>query len=170
MTSRSRLALIALASAVALTSVDLRPAEAASNRLPAAQTAVGDQDVSAARKRRVARRNAVPLAAFGAIVGTIGAIAAEQRRRDYYERQYAPHYGYAPPPVVYHEAPVYHAPRHYAPHVYHAPRNYHAPGHAPQFVPVAPYHVPRHHGPGIVNGHWQPPGVNQALPVQGGNF
>ena len=167
MTTRSKLALIALASAVALTTVDLTPAQAAP-KAPAVQSAVGDQDVSAARKRRVARRSAVPLAAFGAIVGTIGAIAAESRRRDYYERPYyAPHYGYAPPPVVYHEAPVYHAPRHYAPRHY-APNVYHAPRH---HVPVHPgYHVPRHHGPNIVHGHWQPPGVNQALPVQGGNF
>ena len=161
MTTRSRLALIALAGAVALTSIDLRPAEAAP-LAPVPQAASADQDFSAARKRRVARRGVAPLAAFGAIVGTIGAIAAEQRRRDYYERHYAPHYGYAPPPVVYHEAPVYHAPRHYAPQVYHAPRHH---------VPVHPgYHVPRHHGPNIVHGHWQPPGVNQALPVQGGNF
>jgi hypothetical protein len=152
MTTRSRLALIALASAVALTSVDLRPAEAAPNTLPAVQSATGDQEWSAARKRRVARRNAVPLAAFGAIVGTIGAIAAEQRRRDYYERHYyAPHYGYAPPPVVYHEAPVYHAPRHYAPQVYHAPQ----------------VHVPRHHGPNIVRGHWQP---NVQVPNQIGGY
>ena len=154
MTTRSRLALIALASAVALTSIDLRPAEAAPN-VPLPQATTADQDVSAARKRRVARRSAVPLAAFGAIVGTIGAIAAEQRRRDYYERHYyAPHYGYAPPPVVYHEAPVYHAPRHYAPR-HHAPHVYHAPRHH-----VPQVHVPRHHGPNIVRGHWQPPTYN----------
>ncbi len=59
----------------------------------------------------------VPLAAFGAIAGTIAGIAAAERRRDYYERPYyAPHaygapYGYAPN--------GYAQPYGYAPQVYH---------------------------------------------------
>ena len=63
-------------------------------------------DISAQRKRKRGYRGnpAVPLAAFGAIVGTIGAIAAENRRREYYERPYyGPRaYGYYDAPPAYH--------------------------------------------------------------------
>ena len=58
---------------------------------------------------------ALPLAAFGAIIGTIGAVAAANARRDYYENHYyapgygGPAYGYyeQPPAYQYYEAPVY---------------------------------------------------------------
>jgi len=97
--------------AIALTTLDLRPAAAAS---ALAMQNGGAIEFGAARKHRRARgvNPAIPLAAFGAIVGTIGSIAAAQQRRDYYERYYAGPYegGY-----VYHQpyaapAPVY---RHY---------------------------------------------------------
>ena len=115
----------ATAIAIALTSFDLRPAAAAPIGGSATVQPQSDAtDFSAARKRRTYRTNpAVPLAAFGAIVGTIGAVAAANAQREYYERPYyAPrHYGYddgpaygsyGPPsyqyaPPVYHSAPVY---------------------------------------------------------------
>lgn len=137
------------AAAIALTSLDLRPAAAA----PEGGAAVAKQDtaatdLSAARKRRRGRgvNPAIPLAAFGAIIGTIGGIAAEQRRRDYYERYYDGPYegGYVyQQPRVYHQpysapAPVY---RHYGqgprgnlggrPYDY-GPRGYLGPGANPQ--------------------------------------
>jgi hypothetical protein len=110
----------ATAIAIALTSFDLRPAAAAPQGGPAVakQNASADE-MSAVRKRR--RGNpAVPLAAFGAIVGTIGAIAAANGRRDYYAPGYynepvyggGPAYGYAGPRAYhYQQAPVYQ--RHY---------------------------------------------------------
>jgi hypothetical protein len=114
----------ATAIAFALTSFDLRPAAAASDgSLAIAKQSASADELSAARKRRYRGNPAVPLAAFGAIVGTIGAIAAENQRREYYERPYygpraygyydGPAYGsYGPPayqyaPPVYHSRPVY---------------------------------------------------------------
>ena len=53
-------------------------------------------DFSSARRRRHYRRggNAAGLAFMGLAVGAIGAIAAQQRRNDYYNNGYE--YGYAP--------------------------------------------------------------------------
>jgi len=81
---------VATALAMALTGLDLRPATAAPADLPAiVKQNAGAIEFSSARKRRRHRGNsAVPLAAFGAIIGTIGGIAAAQQRRDYYERYY----------------------------------------------------------------------------------
>jgi hypothetical protein len=97
--------------ALALTSFDLRPAAAASLGGPAITMQPSDAtDFSAARKRRYRGNPGAPLAAFGAIVGTIGAIAAANSRRDYYERAYygGPAYGYyGPPAYQYHSAPIY---------------------------------------------------------------
>src|SRR6185295_4244049 len=74
----------------------LRPAAAA----PQGGLAIAKQNASAdeysSQRRRRARgvNPALPLAAFGAIVGTIGAVAAANARRDYYENHYyAPGYG-----------------------------------------------------------------------------
>ena len=81
----------ATAIAIALTSFDLRPAAAAPLGGPAIGAAErGATDFSAQRKRKRGYRGnpAVPLAAFGAIIGTIGAVAAANSRRDYYERPY----------------------------------------------------------------------------------
>jgi hypothetical protein len=168
MNTRSKYAVVlAVSAAVAMTAIDIHPAAAQAAK-PNAAVTVGDLDVSAAKKkRRVVRRNsAVPLAAFGAILGTIGTIAAAERQREY-ERQY-----YGPPAYTY--GPGYYpAQRHYyrnAP-VYQ-PRAYH---HAPRvFTPrqqLAPLvhpgtNIPRYHGPNIVNGHWQPP--RNDAPIQQG--
>jgi hypothetical protein len=109
----------ATAIAIALTSFDLSPAAAAPQGSPAiAKQNSGADEVSAARKRRGYRTNpAVPLAAFGAIIGTMGAVAAANSRRDYYAPGYYEEpvyggYGYAGPRAYhYQQAPVYQ--RHY---------------------------------------------------------
>lgn len=106
----------ATAIALALTSFDLRPAAAAPEGGPAiAKQNSGADEFSAARKRRRGVHPGVPLAAFGAIAGTIAGIAAANSRRDYYEPHYyapryydEPAYGYyAPPAYQYQQAPVY---------------------------------------------------------------
>lgn len=110
--------------AIALTSLDLRPAAATPESGPAiVKQNGGEFEFGAARKGRRYRGNpAVPLAAFGAIIGTIGGIAVAQQRRDYYERDYDGPYrgGY-----------VYHQPYAHQPYAAPAPvyRQYH---HAPQ--------------------------------------
>src|ERR1700722_10876020 len=82
MTIKSAL-ICATAIAIALTSFDLRPAAAADG----AGIALQSSDVSAARKRRGYRGNpAIPLAAFGAVMGVVGGIAAANSQRDYYSR------------------------------------------------------------------------------------
>jgi hypothetical protein len=83
--------ILTTALAIALTGLDLRPAAAAPESGPAiVKQNAGAGEFSAARKRRRGRgvNPAIPLAAFGAIVGTIGGIAAAQQRRDDYERYY----------------------------------------------------------------------------------
>jgi hypothetical protein len=136
--------------AIALTSLDLRPAAATPESGPAiVKQNGGEFEFGAARKRRRYRGNpAIPLAAFGAIIGTIGGIAAAQQRRDYYERQYdGPYYG----GHVYHQpyaapAPVY--------------RQYH---HAPQrSFAGRPYdYVPRDHSGAPLNNS---PGPDRTAP------
>ena len=80
--------------AIALTSFDMRPAAAAPEGGPAiVKKNAGADEISAARKRRYRSNPAVPLAAFGAILGTIGAVAAANNRREYYDGYYhAPRY------------------------------------------------------------------------------
>lgn len=113
--------------AIALTSLDLRPAAATPESGPAiVKQNAGADEFSAARKRRRGRGGnpAIPLAAFGAIIGTIGGIAAAQQRRDYYERYYdGPYHGgyayrgpYEPPAPAYQNY-GYH--RGYGNHGYH---------------------------------------------------
>ena len=97
----------ATAIAIALTSFDLRPAAAASDGAGIAQHVT---DFSAARKRRYRGNPAVPLAAFGAIAGTIAGIEAANSQRGYYEPHYygEPAYGYyGPPAQQYYQRPVY---------------------------------------------------------------
>ncbi|WP_295848132.1 hypothetical protein [Tardiphaga sp.] len=61
---------------------------------------------SARRRHHRGNGNAAGLAAFGAIVGTIGAIAASQNRRDYYDQ--GPRYGYyGGGPAYYGGGPAY---------------------------------------------------------------
>jgi hypothetical protein len=101
-----------VAAAIALTGFDLQPAAAGAPQSGPAIVKSMAQDLSAARKKRHGRGNGFPVAAFGAIAGTIAGIAAAERRRDYYERPY----GYYAPGYVY-EAPVA-APYGYAPQPY----------------------------------------------------
>jgi hypothetical protein len=73
------------------------PATAASSAGPistgvSATPSGGDTDFNARRRRHYRRGNAAGLAIMGAMIGTIGgAIAAQQRRDEYYE-YYGPHY------------------------------------------------------------------------------
>jgi len=99
MFSKSALVLTT-AAAIALTSFDLHPARAAPESGQAIAKQNGADEFSAQHKRRRGRGvyPGVPLAAFGAVVGTIAGIAAAERRREYDERPYAygTPYGYAP--------------------------------------------------------------------------
>ena len=87
--------------AIALTSFDMRPVAAAPEGGPAiVKKNAGADEISAQRKRRYRGNPAVPLAAFGAIVGTIGAVAAANNRRAYDDSYYhAPRYGYYEEPA-----------------------------------------------------------------------
>ena len=115
----SRFALVlTTAAAIALTSFDLRPAQAAPDSGPAVAKQNSADEFSAQRnRRRGSVHPGVPLAVFGMIAGTIAGIAAAERRREYYERPTygGPYayggYGYAPP--------VYAQPYGYAPHAFH---------------------------------------------------
>ncbi len=76
-------------------------------------THLGDAtDFSAARRHRryyVRRGNPAGMAFMGAVLGTMGAIIAEQQRREYYERYYAPY-----PYGGYYGRPYpYYGPRYY---------------------------------------------------------
>jgi hypothetical protein len=132
MTAKTAL-ILATTAAIALGGFDLRPAAAASEGGPAVvKQQAGTDEFSSQRRRRGGRgvNPAIPLAAFGALIGTIGAVAAANRQREVYygggpyyyaEPQYvpAPRYHVAPQPYVrHHYAP---APRHYG---HHAPSHY----------------------------------------------
>ena len=116
MTIKSTL-ICATAIAIALTSFDLRPAQAAPEGGPAIvkQNAGSDELSSQRRKRRRGVNPAIPLAAFGAVMGVIGGVAAANSRREYYERPYhapqyygEPAYGYGGPPAYqYQGRPVH---------------------------------------------------------------
>ena len=97
----------ATAIAIALTGFDLRPVAAASEgQLATAQHDGGVDELGAARKRRRGVNPAIPLAAFGAIAGTIASVAAANRRREYYEGYYhAPRYYQEP--RYYNDGPRY---------------------------------------------------------------
>jgi hypothetical protein len=138
--------MIATAAAIALSSFDARPAQAAPQGGPAiAKQHSGIDEVSAARKRRRGYGGgAFPLAAFGMIAGTIATIAATESRRGAYPAYYDDDAAYAGVPVYAEPEPVYgygygneygygndygygYAPgRVYAPHGY-APRGHYAP-------------------------------------------
>jgi hypothetical protein len=70
------------------------PLASASDRVSATTGSRDVTDFSAARRRRTYRRggDAAALAFFGMAVGTIGAIAAQRQREDYYNNNY----GYGP--------------------------------------------------------------------------
>jgi hypothetical protein len=105
----------ATAIAIALTSFDMRPAAAApEGGVAIAKQNGGLDEVSAQRKKRRYRGHpGAPLAAFGAIAGTIAGIAAANSAPRYY---YAPGYYYDEPAYGYYGGPSY---------GYHAPRAYH---------------------------------------------
>jgi hypothetical protein len=107
-----RSAAIVLAAAVTLTSVDLTPVSAANVAAPVQASKASTIDLSA--RRRWHRGNA---AAFGAILGvfgTIAAVAAANRYRDryYYEygQPYYGAYGYYDGPYVYGSPYIYSRP------------------------------------------------------------
>jgi hypothetical protein len=143
--------IVATSAAIALTGFDLRPAAAAPEGGPAiVKQGSGADEFSSQRKRRRGRgvHPGVPLAAFGALIGTIGAVAAANRQREYYYGGPTYYYAepqYVPPPNVYYQpAPAY---QHHAPYAY----QHHAP-------------APRHYGgPGFRHGHTgAPPASNPA--------
>jgi hypothetical protein len=116
----NRSVLVAMVAALLMTTAEPTAAVAA----PAEPTAkvgtvhVGDAtDFSAVRRHRryYARRgNAAGMVFMGAVLGTMGAIIAEQQRREYYERYYAPYpYG---GPYYYGRPHPYYGPRYYAPY------------------------------------------------------
>ncbi|MET0969893.1 MAG: hypothetical protein ABWY18_11870 [Tardiphaga sp.] len=97
------------AAVAALTATSFAPtgaiaAPAAKRDVAAGHGTSDSTEFSSARRRhyRGGGGNAAGLAAFGAIAGTIGAIAASQSRRDYYDS-----YGY------YGGGPVYSGPAYY---------------------------------------------------------
>ena len=129
MTSKTAL-ILATTAAIALGGFEMRPAAAAPEGGPAiVKQNGGADDFSSQRKRRRGRgvHPAVPLAAFGALIGTIGAVAAARREREYYERPYyGPGYGYYGGPPAY----QYAQPQPYVRHHYGQPqvRHHYAPG------------------------------------------
>ena len=109
--------LVALAAALLMTASEPTVASAAPARTSTNVSAahVGDAtDFSAARRHRryYARRgNAAGMAFMGAVLGTMGGIIAEQQRREYYERYYAPYPNGGP---YYYGRPYpYYGPRYY---------------------------------------------------------
>ena len=116
-TSVNRGALVAIAAALLMTAVMPTTTVAAPAEPITKVGAVhgGDAtDFSAARRHRrtyVRRGNAAGMAFMGAVLGTMGAIIAEQQRREYYERYYAPYpYG---GPYYYGRPYPYYGPRYY---------------------------------------------------------
>jgi hypothetical protein len=106
LSSFGRGALLATAAAMALAAVEPSVALAGSarpvNALSVDHGASGNTDISA-RRRHHGGGGAAAMAAFAGIVGTIGAIAATQERRDYYES--GPVYYSGGP--AYYDAPAY---------------------------------------------------------------
>jgi len=129
MTSKTAL-ILATTAAIALGGFEMRPATAAPEGGPAlVKQNAGADDFSSQRKRRRGRgvNPAVPLAAMGALIGTIGAVAAARREREYYYERpyYGPGYDAGPPAYQYAQ------PQPYVQHQYAPPQAYqhhYAPG------------------------------------------
>ncbi len=98
---------VGIVTALALTAVDLRPAEAAAGKQPQAQSAA-TLDFSARRRHsRYYRNDRAALQMFGIVAGTIAGIAAAEQSRRYYCRGYG-YYGYGGyPPPDYGYGPYY---------------------------------------------------------------
>ena len=110
-----RSAWIAMAAALLATAAEpaafAAPAEP-NAKVMKAQTSDSFDFVAARRHRHYYRGNAAGAAFMGAVLGTMGAIIAEQQRREYYEHYYAP-YPYGP----YYGRPYpYYGPRYYYPY------------------------------------------------------
>lgn len=95
-------------SAIAPTGAIAAPVAKSTSQAAATHGTSDATDFSSARRRHYrGGGNAAGLAAFGAIVGTIGAIAATQSRRDYYYDN-GPGYGYyGGGPAYYDGGPAY---------------------------------------------------------------
>jgi hypothetical protein len=114
--SFGRATVLATAAAMALAAIEPSVAMAGTATAPSKGLAAdhgisGNTDISAARRRHHGGGGAAGMAAFAGIVGTIGAIAAAQERRDYYESGPA-YYGGGPAyygggPAYYGGGPVY---------------------------------------------------------------
>jgi hypothetical protein len=112
--SINRAVLAATAAALLLTAAEpsalAAPAEP-NAKIMKAQTSDATE-IAARRYRHYRRGNAAGAAFMGAVLGTMGAIIAEQQRREYYEQYYAP-YPYGP----YYGRPYrYYGPRYYYPY------------------------------------------------------
>jgi hypothetical protein len=98
--STGRGVMLASIAALVVTMAELPSAAASTVALASngisASTSVAATDFSSARRRRYVRRNgnAAGLAFMGLAIGTIGAIAAQQRRDDYYDNGYGYRRGY----------------------------------------------------------------------------
>lgn len=106
---------VAVAASVAVTVLWPQPVAAGSAGRPAAVEQVGGLELSS-RHRRGYRNHAAGMAMFGMMVGTIGAIAAAERHRQWRERRY--YYG-GYPPHAYYYGPRLYAPGFYAPRYHH---------------------------------------------------
>ncbi|MDB5517165.1 MAG: hypothetical protein JWQ17_3923 [Tardiphaga sp.] len=131
--SFGRGAALATVAAVALAAVQPSVAMAGSTT-PAALSAnhgtSGNTDFSAARRHYRGGGGAAALAAFAGIVGTIGAVAAAQERRDYYDSGY-----YGGGPAYYDGGPAYYGG---------GPAYYDAPGYGYYGGLAAPRNGPRY--------------------------
>jgi len=151
MTSKTAL-ILATTAAIALGGFEMRPATAAPEGGPAlVKQNAGADDFSSQRKRRRGRgvNPAVPLAAMGALIGTIGAVAAARREREYYYERpyYGPGYGYyGGAPAYQYAQPQPYARQYYAPQARHhyAPAPYARHGDSFQRGPLQgqPGHMP----------------------------
>jgi hypothetical protein len=84
--SFGRSAALAVVAVMTLSAVEPSAASAASGKpTMSVDCASGSTDISAARRRHYRGGNTAALAAFAGVVGTIGAIAASQERRNYYD-------------------------------------------------------------------------------------
>ncbi len=119
LSSTARIVVLAMTAVLVLTMAEppmaaASPATPASKGLSATSASSDATDFSSARRRRRTYRQVDPgLAIMGMMIGTIGVIAAQQRRREYYDY----HYGYGP--GYYGGGPYYYGARPYYGPRYH---------------------------------------------------
>ena len=122
LSSTGRIAVWATIAALVLTMAEppmaaASPATVSSKGLSATSASDATDFSSARRRRRYYRQVDPGLAMMGMMIGTIGMIAAQQRRREYYDYRY----GYAP--GYYGGGPYYYGGGYYG-GPYYAPRFY----------------------------------------------